>query len=1313
MPQESYVNSNLSHLESLIASCLTSDQPRLSRKFAKLKQRLDDSLPASRLLDELTGEVNESQIKVDLRRAAFPVVSYPDLPVSGKREVIKEAIQSSQVVVVAGETGSGKTTQLPKICLDLGLGELGLIGHTQPRRLAARTVATRIAEELGTNIGEGVGYQVRFTDEVGELSLIKLMTDGILLAETQHDPLLSKYQVIIIDEAHERSLNIDFLLGYIKRILPKRPDLKVIITSATIDLERFSEHFDNAPIIEVSGRTYPVDVIYRPLQSEDDDQKERSLQQGICDAVEEIIAMDRAERITGPRDVLVFLSGEREIREAADRLRKMQLRDTEIMPLYARLSVAEQTRVFDNQRHVGRRIVLATNVAETSVTVPNIRYVIDTGVARISRYSYRSKVQRLPIEAISQASANQRAGRCGRIAAGVCIRLYSEEDYKLRPEFTDAEIRRTNLAAVILQMLNLKLGNIADFPFIDPPDSRFISDGFKLLEELGAVSPRRQMTALGKRLSQLPVDPRIGRMVLEASKQGALKEVLVIASALSVQDPRERPMDKQQAADQAHAVYVDEHSDFLTVVNLWNSYESLRQELSQSQLRKHCQKSFLSFMRMREWRDIHRQLLLSCRQLGLKENSESADYKEIHISLLAGLLSHMGFRQENKEYLGARNRRFHLFPASALFKKPAKWIMAAELVETTKLYARMVARIEPEWAERLASHLIKRSYLEPVWQKKRAQVTAIEQVSLFGLLIIPKRTVNYGAIDPDVSHQIFIRSALVEGHYDTKARFFNHNQQLLNQIEGLEAKIRRKDLLVDEEALYDFYAERFRTYQGEHVVNGAGFEKWRKQLEHERPDALCLTEEDLLQRSTSHISQSAYPDEIKHKGMHLKLHYHFEPGAEDDGVTLSVPIALLKQLPLKRLEWLVPGMLQDKCTALLKGLPKQRRKNFVPIPDYASALYEAMVFGDGDLYEAMCLQLLRMTGVKLDPSELRDVVLPDHWRMNMRVKDAAGKQIAQGRDWQRLCEQYGHQAEKALESSPEQSWGRQGITRWDFGVIPDKIQLRQAGGIHVDAWPALQDKQESVELLAVMDAAKAKELTIQGVIRLALLALVPQIRACRKALSVHSNESVLYTGKIFNRKMLEEQILIQSVRSLMALDNDLPKDEASFELKVETVKDGLEARIYEISKLVLAIHKQYHQVVKHLNGRVDLSTVTILNDIKSQLVHLIDKTYISNISWSVLQQYPRYMDAILYRIEKYPREIPRQRMLSEQLHQWWEQYAGLKSLLEKRGSGTDELMAFRWYLEEYRVSLFAQQLGTQEPVSEKRVRQRWQSLQPD
>ena len=546
MPQESYVNSNLSHLESLIASCLTSDQPRLSRKFAKLKQRLDDSLPASRLLDELTGEVNESQIKVDLRRAAFPVVSYPDLPVSGKREVIKEAIQSSQVVVVAGETGSGKTTQLPKICLDLGLGELGLIGHTQPRRLAARTVATRIAEELGTNIGEGVGYQVRFTDEVGELSLIKLMTDGILLAETQHDPLLSKYQVIIIDEAHERSLNIDFLLGYIKRILPKRPDLKVIITSATIDLERFSEHFDNAPIIEVSGRTYPVDVIYRPLQSEDDDQKERSLQQGICDAVEEIIAMDRAERITGPRDVLVFLSGEREIREAADRLRKMQLRDTEIMPLYARLSVAEQTRVFDNQRHVGRRIVLATNVAETSVTVPNIRYVIDTGVARISRYSYRSKVQRLPIEAISQASANQRAGRCGRIAAGVCIRLYSEEDYKLRPEFTDAEIRRTNLAAVILQMLNLKLGNIADFPFIDPPDSRFISDGFKLLEELGAVSPRRQMTALGKRLSQLPVDPRIGRMVLEASKQGALKEVLVIASALSVQDPRERPMDKHK-----------------------------------------------------------------------------------------------------------------------------------------------------------------------------------------------------------------------------------------------------------------------------------------------------------------------------------------------------------------------------------------------------------------------------------------------------------------------------------------------------------------------------------------------------------------------------------------------------------------------------------------------------------------------------------------------------------------------------------------------------------------------------------------------
>jgi ATP-dependent helicase HrpA len=1297
-------------------TCLTMDQPRLHNSIRKMLDRVKKNQPIDEMRSQIEAQIDISQKRVAFRRASIGIVHYPELPVADRKEEIKEAISKHQVVVIAGETGSGKTTQLPKICLELGYGAQGLIGHTQPRRLAARTVATRIAEELQSQVGAKVGYQVRFTDQVGEDSLIKLMTDGILLAETQHDPLLRKYQVIIIDEAHERSLNIDFLLGYIKRILPQRPDLKLIITSATIDLERFSEHFGNAPIIQVSGRTYPVDLLYRPLLSDEEDQQDKTIQQGVLSAVEEITDLDKADKRTGPRDILIFFSGEREIREAAELLRKAQLRDTEIMPLYARLSVSEQNRIFQGTRATGRRIVLATNVAETSVTVPNIRYVIDTGVVRISRYSYRSKVQRLPIEPISQASANQRAGRCGRVAAGVCVRLYSEDDFKQRAEFTDAEIQRTNLAAVILQMLNLKLGHIADFPFIDPPDSRFVSDGFNLLEELGAVNTRRQMTPSGKKLSQLPVDPRIGRMILEAEKQGALKEVLVIASALSAQDPRERPMDKQQAADEKHKHYTDEQSDFVTLLNLWGLYEEQRQALTQNQLRKYCQQHFLSFMRMREWRDVHRQLHLAAKQLGLKENSEPAGYKELHVSLLSGLLSHIGFKQENKEFLGARNRRFNIFPASALFKKPPKWVMAAEMVETTKLYARMVARIEPEWAEPLAAHLVKRTYLEPSWQKKRAQVVAIEQVTLFGLLIIPKRPVHYGVIDPEKSHQIFIRSALVEGDFDTKGAFFKHNQALLGEIETLEAKSRRKDLLVDEDTLYDFYAQKFIELDGTHIVNGAGFEKWRKGAEAKRADALYLTEEDLLQRSTSHVSLSDYPDELSWKGIKLALSYHFEPGAIDDGVSISVPLALLRQLPVKRLEWLVPGMIKEKYTALLKGLPKQRRKNFVPVPDYANALAEVIVFGDGDLYEAMAHQLLRMSGVKLAASELLQAPLDNHYRINIKLIDDQDGLVTQSRDWGVLCEQYGSHSDAAIKEGPEDSWGKKGITEWDFGDLAEKIQLRQAGGIMVDAWPMLVDRKDSVELTLAMNKAEATQQSIHGFTRLAMLAMGPQIRFSRSKIP-RLNESVLFASKIYTKKELEDDIIRHAIRHVMQLDISLPASKKEFENRVAIAKVGLQAAVLELAGLVFSIHQQYHAILKQVKGSVSFEAVTILNDIKSQLAHLLYKHYLSQMSWLELAQYPRYMQAIVIRLEKFPREIPRQRLLSDQLQQLWNGYVALKEHKNKVGGMNEEiseqLNSFRWYLEEYRVSLFAQQLGTVESVSEKRVRQRWKAIQND
>ncbi len=907
---------------------MLSDQFPLRRRLQNLRKQ------AAIKPDQVTKL--ESQITASIERRAFRQKNIPipefenDLPVIERREEIAKAISEHQVIILSGETGSGKTTQLPKICLALGRGVSGMIGHTQPRRIAARTVATRIAEELKTELGDVVGYKVRFHDQVkADRSYVKLMTDGILLAETQNDKFLNQYDTIIIDEAHERSLNIDFLLGYLKQLLPKRPDLKVIITSATIDTARFSEHFNHAPIIEVSGRTFPVEIRYRPPMGDDDEQRGYDMVHGIVEAVDELCR-------EGQGDILVFLSGERDIRDVSEALRKHHPPKTEILPLLARQSAVEQNRVFKTGGH--RRIVLATNVAETSLTVPGIRYVVDPGYARISRYSVRNKVQRLPIEKVSQSSANQRSGRCGRVAAGVAIRLYDEDDFKNRPAFTDPEVLRTNLASVILQMASLRLGEPAKFPFINPPPDKMINDGFRLLEELDAVDKHRQLTATGKQLAQLPIDPRIARMLLAAQKLNCITEVLIIASALSIQDPRERPMDKQQAADEAHNKYKDERSDFLAFIKLWELYHDKKKHLSQNKLRQYCKEHFLSFLRLREWHDIHQQLHVQVSQMGLKANQVPADYQEIHQALLSGLLSNIAVKSDNKEYTGTRNLKLHIFPGSALHKKGPKWVMAAELVETGRLYARIAAKIEPEWIEPVAGDLVRKQYSDPHWEKKPSQVVAFEQVSLYGLPIVPRRRVHFGPIDPVQSNEIFIRDALVQGDWFCRGPFFKHNLKLIENIELLEQKSRRRDVLVDDDVLFEFYKTRIPA----HITNGAGFEKWRKKAEQDNPKLLFLTRDDLMQHQADHVTTDSFPDQLLVNRVPLALEYHFEPGKTHDGITQTIPLSLLNQTNPERYEWLVPGLLRDKIMFLLKSLPKTQRRHFIPMPKYADDCLQNM-----------------------------------------------------------------------------------------------------------------------------------------------------------------------------------------------------------------------------------------------------------------------------------------------------------------------------------------------------------------------------------
>ena len=1293
--------------QALLQQCLLKDVHPFSRQLHKLRKLAGQPSAASQQA-KLRAKLEASVSKVEQRRTVWPKLNYPDLPVSEHREKILAALKENQVLVIAGETGSGKTTQLPKICLELGLGARGLIGHTQPRRLAARSVAQRLAEELAVPLGEQVGYQVRFHDQQGDNTLIKLMTDGILLAETQKDPFLNRYEVIIIDEAHERSLNIDFLLGYLKRILPRRPDLKVIITSATIDLERFSKHFNDCPIIEVSGRTYPVQLEYQPLLTDDPDAADLTLQQGVLQALESIENAEASKGwLHGPRDVLIFLPGEREIREMAHEIRKAQnfgqFRHTQVLPLYARLPAGEQQKIFQPSNQ--RKVVLATNVAETSLTVPGIRYVIDPGIARISRYSVRAGVQRLPIEAISQASANQRAGRCGRVAEGLCIRLYSEEDFNGRPSFTEPEIRRTNLAAVILQMLSLKLGNIEDFSFLEPPDSRTIKDGFRLLFELGAVTPRNDLTQLGRKLARLPVDPRLARMLLEASQRGSLQEALIITSALTLQDPRERPVEHQQAADQAHAQWVDPNSDFAALVNLWRTYETQRQDLTASQLRSYCKKNFLSWLRMREWRDTHHQLKLLCREIGLKENSQPADAIALHQALLAGLLSNLGMQQENKEFLGARNRKFFVHPGSKLAKKPPKWIMASELVETTRLFARLVAKIEPEWAEPLAEHLIKRDYSSPHWEKRAARVAAYEKVTLFGLPLVAGRKIDYAKHDLELCHEIFIRSGLVEGNYATKAPFMAHNQALLDEVLVLEDKARKHNILVDDEVLYDFYASRIP----EEICRGASFESWRKKEEATNPQLLLLTKEELLARTTDEITDDAFPDVLTWKGISWQLQYNFAPSEINDGVTMQVPVAMLSQLPETRLEWLVPGLLREKCLAMMRGLPKQVRKNFVPLPDYIDAALEALVPDDLPLGKALGLFFYKTTGVRIDEQLWENIVLPDHLLMNFYVLSEKGEKLGQGRDLAQLRKKFAGQMQAATQALDSGQLKASGATDWNFGELPQVLEQQQAG-VKIQAFPALVDEGASVGVTLFDSPAKAQFATEKGLVRLIRLSLPQKDKYLQTQLPGLDKLALMFT-KIGTRQALIDDLLNSSVREVFLADNAelWPRDETAFQALLEKHQTAWVPAATEKVKLAKAALEAQVPLAAKLKGKLDLASALTFQDARRQLNRLFFVGFIWQAgSW--LAHYPRYLKALEVRLEKASRDRVRDQRIAEELEILWQDWENRYTAMQQQGEVSQALADYRWLIEEYRVSLYAQQLGTQQVVSARRLAEAWTRL---
>ncbi|QDL31927.1 ATP-dependent RNA helicase HrpA [Serratia liquefaciens] len=1293
------MKSPLAALSAQLGELMLRDQQRLQRRLQGAR-KIKNPDAQSAVAAELESDITAALQKVQSRAASCPKVTYPEnLPVSQKKQDILQAIRDHQVVIVAGETGSGKTTQLPKICLELGRGVKGLIGHTQPRRLAARTVANRIADELETPLGGSVGYKVRFNDQVGENTLVKLMTDGILLAEIQQDRLLMQYDTLIIDEAHERSLNIDFILGYLRELLPKRPDLKVIITSATIDPQRFSRHFNNAPIIEVSGRTYPVEVRYRPVVDDADD-IDRDQLQAIFDAVDELGR-------EGPGDILIFMSGEREIRDTADALNRLNLPHTEVLPLYARLSNSEQNRVF--QSHHGRRIVLATNVAETSLTVPGIKYVIDPGTARISRYSFRTKVQRLPIEPVSQASANQRKGRCGRVSDGICIRLYSEQDFLSRPEFTDPEILRTNLASVILQMTSLGLGDIAAFPFVEAPDKRNILDGVRLLEELGAIKTadngHYQLTHQGRQLAQLPIDPRLARMVLEAQKSGSVREVMIITAALSIQDPRERPMDKQQASDEKHRRFADKDSDFLAYVNLWDWLKEQQKEHSSSQFRRLCRNDFLNYLRVREWQDIYTQLRQVVKELGLPVNSEPSDYRSVHTALLTGLLSHIGQKDADKqEYTGARNARFSIFPGSGLFKKPPKWTMVAELVETSRLWGRIAARIEPEWIEPLAQHLVKHSYSEPHWSKSQGAVMATEKVTLFGLPIVAARQVNYSTIDPLLCRELFIRHALVEGDWQTRHAFFSANLKLRAEVEELEHKSRRRDILVDDETLFSFYDQRI---PGE-VISGRHFDNWWKNAAKQNADLLSFEKEMLIKDGANKVSALDYPNTWHQGNLKLRLTYQFEPGTDADGVTVHIPLPILNQVEDQGFEWQIPGIRRELVIALIKSLPKPVRRNFVPAPNYAEAFLGRVTALELPLLDALERELRRMTGVTVSRDDWQWEQVPDHLKMTFRVVGEKHKTLLEGKNLTALKLQLKDKVQETLSAVADDGLEQSNLHIWSFGKLPEFYEQKR-GGYSMKAYPALVDEKDSVAIRLFDSEQEQQQAMWQGTRRLLLLNIPSPIKYLHEKLPNKAKLGLYFNpyGRVLD---LIDDCISCGIDKLIAEHGGPVWQEEDFARLQEKVRAELNETVVGVAKQVEQILTAVFNINKRLKGRVDISLALALSDIKNQLGGLVYRGFVTNNGWKRLSDTLRYLQAIERRLEKLATDPHRDRaqmLRVEQVQQAWQQW--LNKLPPKRQQD-EEVKEVRWMIEELRVSLFAQQLGTPYPISDKRILQTIEQL---
>ena len=1304
--------------------CLTVDYGRL-RGLQRNMLRASGEKRAE-LQAQFAALLERSRTALEQRRGRLPKPEFQaDLPVNERRAEIAALIEKNQVVIVCGETGSGKTTQLPKICLELGRGAAGLIGHTQPRRLAARSVATRLAQELKTQVGAGVGVKIRFQDRSSPESWVKLMTDGILLAESQSDPYLSAYDTIIIDEAHERSLNIDFLLGYLKQLLAKRPDLKVVITSATIDAERFAQHFASngkaAPVIEVSGRLYPVDVRYRPVTDLEKDDDERDLYDAIVDAADELSRL-------GSGDILVFLPGEREIREAAEALRKHALarpglssaHAPDILPLFSRLSAGEQDRIFKPSGGQ-RRIVLATNVAETSLTVPGIRYVIDTGLARVKRYSYRNKVEQLQIEKVSQAAARQRAGRCGRVAAGVCIRLYDEADFNARPPFTDPEILRSSLAGVILRMKSLKLTDVERFPFIEPPPAKAIADGYALLQELGGLDEDNRLTRIGDALARLPLDPRIGRMLVAARDLGCLKEVLVIAAGLSVQDPRERPQERQQAADEKHKLFADEKSEFLSWWKLWNWFQNtVEHKKSNKQLVDTCHAHFLSYLRLREWREVHSQLHAMIGELrakdgGWKENEIPGSYEAIHQALLTGLLGNLGCKaDESGYYLGARGIRYLIHPSSPLQKKAGKWIMAAEITETTRLFGRCVARIEPDWLERVGAHLIKRQYFDAHWEKKSMQVAGWERTTLYGVVINPKRRIHYGPLAPAESREIFIRQGLVAEEIDEafakRWPFFQHNQKLIREIEHLEHKQRRQDVLVDDELIFAFYDSLIP----EGIHNGATFDQWRKQAEQEDPKLLFLARDDLMRHSAAGVTTEAFPHHLKVGGIEYGLTYHFEPGSPRDGVTLTLPLAQLNQIPVHRMEWLVPGLLKEKLVQLIKTLPQKIRAKLVPVPEFVEEFIAATVGNDKKMNQGLIPPLidyileargLNARGWAVTPDAFRPDALPAHFSMNYKLIDEHGRQLDMNRSLVQLRADWGREAKQEFAELHETPSEYTRLTDWTFGELPELMEVPVAGQT-VIGYPALVDDGETVSLKVFDSAEEAAAVHRAGLLRLFMLQFREQVKYFDKNVPGLTQMAMQYMALGSSDDLKQQIIDLTFERACLA--EPLPTTPAAFKGRCGDSKARLGLIMQEVCRLVATVLTEWQGVSKKLPAFK--AHAAAVQDIEGQLKRLMGKRFVAETPFERLQHYPRYLKAIVIRLDKLKANPARDAQLMAEYGPLWSNYERRAIQLAKLATIDPQVEQFRWLLEELRVGLYAQELRTPVPVSTKRLQKQWEGV---